>query len=177
MRLTHRTGRVVAAAVACVAIGVPAVALASSGAGSVAATPRCTASDTYVWLALAPNGAAGTIYYPVEFTNVGSAKCTLSGFPGVAAIGKSEKKLGPAAGRYTATAHTITLKPHQTAHALLGIVEAGNIGGCHTATAAGLQVYPPNQKGKQLVGDFTFTACTNKTYLYVYPVTAGVGVP
>jgi Protein of unknown function (DUF4232) len=176
VRLTHRTGRLAAAAVACVAIGVPAVALASSSARSVAATPQCTAANTYVWLALAPNGTAGTINYPVEFTNIGTAKCTLSGFPGVAAIGKSGKKLGPAAYR-TGTAHTITLRPHQTANALIGIIETGNFTGCHHATAFGLQVYPPNQKVKQIVSSFTFALCTNKPYLSVNPVKAGVGVP
>ncbi len=177
MRLTHRTGRLLAAVVACVAIGVPAVALASSGARSVAATPQCTAGSTYVWLALAPNGAASTIYYPVEFTNLGSTKCTLSGYPGVAAIGKSGTQLGPAARRLKNTVHTITLKPHQTAYALLGIEEATIVGGCHTATAFGLQVYPPNQTVKQIVTSFTFSACSNKVDLYVYPVKAGIGVP
>src|SRR5579871_6870941 len=29
------------------------------------------------------NGAAGTLYYPVDFTNVSSAACTLYGYPGV----------------------------------------------------------------------------------------------
>jgi hypothetical protein len=177
VKLTHRTGRLLAAAVACVVIGVPAIALASSGGRAVAATPRCTAANTYVWLALSPNGAAGTIYYPVEFTNLGSTTCTLSGYPGVAAINGSDHQLGPAATRVGAPAHTITLKPHQTAHAMLGIVEKGIIAGCHTATAAGLQVYPPNQKVKQFVGSFTFSACKNKVYLHVFPVAAGIGVP
>jgi len=160
-----------------VAIGVPAVALASSGARSVAATPQCTAGSTYVWLALAPNGAAGTICYPVEFTNLGSTKCTLSGFPGVAAIRKSGTQLGPAARRIKITVHTITLKPHQTAYALLGISDPGNFTGCHHATAFGLQVYPPNQTVKQMVSSFTYSLCTNKPYLHVYPVRAGIGVP
>jgi hypothetical protein len=175
--LTHRTGRLLAAAVACVAIGVPAVALASSSARSMAAIPRCTAAHTLVWLALNPNGAAGTIYYPVEFTNLGSTTCTLSGYPGVAALNKAGHQLGPAASRVKITAHTITLKPHQTAHALLGIVSKGIVGGCHNATGVGLQVYPPNQKVKRTVSSFTFPACTNKPFLSVYPVVAGIGVP
>jgi hypothetical protein len=33
-------------------------------------------------------------------------------------------------------------------HAMLGIVEAGIIGGCHNATADGLKVYPPNGRGQ-----------------------------
>jgi hypothetical protein len=175
VRLTRRSGRLLTALGACVAVGVPAVALASSSGRSVAA-PQCSAADTHVWLALSPNGAAGTIYYPVEFTNLGSTACTLSGYPGVAAINSTDHKLGHAAVRLPATAHTITLKAHQTAHALLGIEETGAVG-CHAVTASGLQVYPPNQTVRQVVSSFTFSACAHAVYLRVYPVTGGIGVP
>ena len=33
-----------------------------------------------------PNGAAGTIFYPLDFTNTGSAACTMYGYPGVAFV-------------------------------------------------------------------------------------------
>ena len=46
-----------------------------------------------------------------------------------------------------------------------------------TVTAAGLQVYPPNQTARQLIHSFTFIACPHKVYLHVYPVTPGIGVP
>ncbi|HUB39579.1 MAG TPA: DUF4232 domain-containing protein [Streptosporangiaceae bacterium] len=164
-----------AAAVACLAAGVPAVATASS---SAPATPRCNGSDTYVWFALSPNGAAGTIYYPVEFTNVGSKACTLTGYPGVSAVSKSARQIGLAATRVkSVTVHTVTVKPHQTVHAVLGVVEPGLITGCHDAAADGLKVYPPNEKSRMLVLNFSFTACKNKPFLRVYPVTQGIGVP
>ena len=92
-RLTRRGRVFAAAAIACAAIGVPAVALAASSAHSGPAVKACKAAQTYVWFALAPNGAAGTIYYPIEFTNTG-ATCTLRGFPGVAAVGKTGHQLG-----------------------------------------------------------------------------------
>lgn len=178
LTMTARKRLAAGAAVACLAIGTPAVALAaSSGPLAGATTPRCNNSDTYVWFALSPNGAAGTIYYPVEFTNTGSRACTLAGFPGVSAISKSDRQLGQAAIRVKVTAHTVTIKPGQTAHAMLGIVEAGVIGGCHNATAFGLKVYPPNEKSKQLVLSFTFSVCKNKGSMRVYPVTPGIGVP
>jgi len=173
-RLRLRFALAGAAAVAGLAIGVPVVAFASS---SAPATPRCSQSDTYVWFGLSPNGAAGTIYYPVEFTNVGSAACTLTGYPGVSAIGKTLHQLGHAATRVPATEHTVTVKPKQTVHAVLGIVQPGFISGCHSANADGLKVYPPNEKGKQLVLDFTFSVCKNKPDLRIYPVTPGIGVP
>jgi hypothetical protein len=139
--------------------------------------PKCSAANTDVWLALSPNGAAGTIYYPVEFTNLGSTACTLTGYPGVAAIGSTFHQLGLPASRVGVTVHTITLNAHQTAFARLGIVEKGVIAGCTNATAFGLQVYPPNQTAKKIVTNFTFSACTNKVYLHIYPVQGGIGVP
>jgi hypothetical protein len=167
------------AAIACLAIGVPTVALAASSAPLARpSTPRCNNSNTYVWFALSPNGAAGTIYYPVEFSNTGSSACTLAGFPGVSAVNKSDHQLGLAAKRTRGfTAHTVTIQPGQTAHAMLGITEAEVIGGCHNATASGLKVYPPNEFTKQLVMHFTFSVCTNKPSMRVYPVTPGIGVP
>jgi len=164
-----------AAAVAFLAAGVPAVAIASS---SAPAAPRCNASNTYVWFGLSPNGAAGTIYYPVEFTNVGSKACTLTGFPGVSAISNSARQIGLAATRVKSVpVHKVTVKPEQTVHAVLGIVEPGLITGCHNAAADGLKVYPPNEKSRMLVLNFSFTACKNKPFLRVYPVAPGIGVP
>jgi hypothetical protein len=178
MNLTNRSRRIIAtAAVACAALLVPAVALASSPARSQ--VPACgNGSDsTLVWLALAPNAASGTTYYPVEFANVGTHACTLYGYPGVSAVTGSGKRIGPAAGRFGATPHVVTLQPNQSAHALLGIVTDGTVRGCHAATGGGLAVYPPGQTVRQVVPDFTFPACTNKVFMHVYPVTPGIGVP
>jgi hypothetical protein len=172
-----------AVAFGCSAILAPAVAQAASASHARPVAPaspqtaQCNSGNTYVWLALAANGATGTIYYPVEFTNTGSHSCWLAGFPGVSGLTSSYRILGPAAGRFSATAHRVTLKPRQTAHAVLGIVNSGFIGGCHAATARALGVYPPNQRQRQVVGSFSFPACKNKVYMHVYPVTPGIGVP
>ena len=108
----------------------------------------------------------------------GTSACTLAGFPGVSAINKSDHQLGLAAKRARGvTSHTVTVRPGQTAHAMLGITEAGVIGGCHNATAFGLKVYPPNEFTRQFVLSFTFSVCTNKPSMRVYPVRRGIGVP
>ena len=167
MNLTRsaRRGLAAGAAVACLAIGVPTVALAvSSGPQGRASTPRCNQSDTYVWFALSPNGTAGPVFYPVEFTNTGRAACTLTGFPGVSAISKTLHQIGQAASRVKVAVHTVTIKPGQTAHALLGVIDPGFITGCHRAAADGLKVYPPNEKAKQDVLSFSFEACKNKGF-------------
>lgn len=177
LRLTHRTGRLLVAAIACVTLAVPAVALASSGARSIAATPRCNAASTEVWLGLNQHGAtAGQTYYPLEFTNISHQTCTLYGYPRVLAIGSSNQQLGPPAA-HAGTRHTVTLKPGQTAHALLAIADP-NAAGCPSKTAAGLEVSPAGQVVKQHIGSFTFLACSNSTvFMNSGPVQAGVGIP
>lgn len=166
-----------AAVIAAAGLVAPATMALAAGGSQAASVKQCQSVNTYVWLALAPDGALGTIYYPVEFTNLGSHSCWLYGYPGVAALTATLHQLGPAAGRAGVKPYRVTIKPNQTAHALLGIVEDGAISGCKQATAAGLQVYPPNQRDKQYVLQFTFPACKNKAYMHVYPVTPGIGVP
>ncbi len=166
-----------AAVVVSAAVVVPTVALASSGGEHTESVPACSNSNTYVWFALAPSGAAGTIYYPIEFTNIGTSSCYLYGYPGVQAINSADNPVGPAASRLTLSHGDVVLKPNQTAYALLGIVEKGVISGCTATQADGLQVYPPNETQKQFISDFTFSACKNKVYLHVYPVKSGIGVP
>jgi hypothetical protein len=179
MNLRTRFSRRLAAAtaIACAAIGLPAAALGAASSPSHPATRGCTSAHTYVWLALAPNGATGTIYYPVEFTNVGTASCILFGYPGVSAVTKTGHQLGPAAGRFTAKRHNVILKPGQSAHAALGIISDGVIPHCQNATGAGLKVYPPNQASFQFVFNFSFPVCRNKVFMHVYPVKPGIGVP
>jgi hypothetical protein len=170
-----RAAGIAAAAVACTAVLVPAVAQASNSAPQ---TAQCSDGNTYVWLALAQNGAAGTLYYPVEFTNLGSRACYLIGYPGVSAVaGATLRDVGPAAGRFGAKPRRVTIGHDQTAHALLGIVQTGFIDGCRTAGAAGIAVYAPNQTERQVVTNFSFSLCRNKVYMHVYPVTPGIGVP
>src|SRR5438067_7673427 len=58
----------------------------SPGAGSSggpAALRRCTTASLRVGVSTSAGGAAaGTTYYPVEFTNVSGQRCGLYGFPG-----------------------------------------------------------------------------------------------
>jgi hypothetical protein len=178
MNLISRSRRIAAvAAIASATLLVPAVALASSPARSQVPACASVGTSTQVWLALAPDGALGTTYFPIEFANLGSHACTLYGYPGVSAVSSSFKRIGPAAGRFSATPHLVTLKPNQSVHALLGIVTDGTVRGCHAATGAGLAVYPPGETLRQLVLNFTFPACTNKVFMRVYPVTPGLAVP
>jgi hypothetical protein len=164
-----------AGALACAAALVPAAALAAPGAAhaSHTTTPACATSGLDVWLDTQGNGAAGTIYYNLEFTNLSGSTCTLFGYPGVSATNLTGTQLGSAAARIGANPQTVTLANGATATALVGIAQAGVYPPtpCGPTTAAGLRVYPPDQTQFRKV-PFPFPACskTGPHYLKIYPV-------
>jgi len=111
------------------------------------------------------NGAAGSTYYPLEFTNASSSACTLFGYPGVSfvtATGSGGSQIGGAASRNPAvTSRLVTLAPGSTAHATLQVVNAMNYpeAECHLVTARTLKIFPPNQTAP-LYLSFTAPACS-----------------
>ena len=124
-RLSATTRRVIAVAAAVVAglaISSAAYAATSSGTARAAASsvPRCTASGLGAWIAVGQgNGAAGTIYYPLEFTNLSGHTCSLYGFPGVSAVGRAENALagiaaGPDTGRERVVFRTLLQRRDRT---------------------------------------------------------------
>jgi len=145
------------------------------GAAS-ATTPRCTAPNTQVWLALGlAGGTAGSIYYPLAFSNVGHRACTLSGYPGVSGYGRGGGQVGQGASRNGQSHSTVTLSPGATAHAILRVVDWGAL--CSKEVVAeGLKVYPPGETRSEPV-PFSFGACAHRGVLIVGPVRAGVGIP
>jgi len=154
---SRRTLGVAAGALAALA---SVLALATAPAG--AAAPVCSASSLVVWLDTQGNGAAGSIYYNLEFTNLGRGACTLYGYPGVSAVDLSGRQLGSAARRDAVRpAATVTLAAGGSAYTVLRITEAGNYPGsaCGMVTAAGLRVYPPGQTASKLV-PYPFSACS-----------------
>ncbi len=184
---THAARRLIAAAAVAVtaALATTSAAFAAAGtaAAPAAATPACRTSGLEVWLGLGPGGAAaGSTFYPLEFTNVTGHKCHLYGFPGVSAVNGSTHQLGCAAARdHSSAPHTVTLAPGATGHVLLRLVDVLNYpaSACHPANAAGLRVYPPGETHAALVFGFSFLACAAKgpVYLSVRPVQPGVGIP
>jgi len=153
----------------------PVALSGSSGGGGVVATPACTTPDLLVRVGTNGSGAAGSIYYPLNFTNRSGHACTLAGYPGVSAVNASGTQLGSAAGRDTTTApKTLTLANGGTATSTLQIAEVGNYptSTCHPATAAGLRVYPPNQTASIRV-TFTFQACAKAGPVFLHATAVG----
>src|ERR1700722_4143248 len=103
MRTTIR--RTAAAIAPALALGTgPAVWAASSASAApavpAALIPVCTPGDLAVWVnADAGSGAAGTFYYPLEFTNHTNHTCRTWGWPRVSAPNINGHQLGDAAGR------------------------------------------------------------------------------
>ena len=149
------------------ALGASALALGVAAAPADAAVPACKTAQLVTWLNTQSNGAAGTIFYVLNFTNVG-AKCTVRGYPGVSAVGQAGRRLGTAANRNSIKpVKTVTLNAPNpshgtvsTAHATLGIVDTGVFSAslCAPTIASGLRVFAPNQSRAAFV-PFPFSAC------------------
>jgi hypothetical protein len=94
-------------------------------------------------------GAAGSVYQVLDFTNISNVTCTLYGYPGVSLAGGSPvAQVGLAASEDpTPPRKLVTLAPGQVANALLRIVDALNFPAstCGPVKTQWIQVYPPNQ--------------------------------
>lgn len=106
----------------------------------------CTTDELSITLGQG-QGAAGTFYSPIIFTNDGSSTCTLFGYPGVSFTDSHHSQIGPAAQRETGPKKKVSLPPGQQASALLRRPDAGNYsaGSCNQKGARFLKVYPPGE--------------------------------
>jgi hypothetical protein len=128
---------------------------ASSSPGTATGTPAAPAGPAPCptrSLGLKPGlsqGAAGSVYQVLDFTNISNVTCTLYGYPGVSlAGGQPVAQVGLAASEDPTTPRKlVTLAPGQVANALLRIVDALNFPAskCGPVNTQWIQVYPPNQ--------------------------------
>lgn len=172
IKITRRMA-VVVTAIAAVATALtlmltatPSAAAHTTATRSTATSvPKCSAADLGVWVAADLTGAAaGTLYMPIEFTNLSRHACTLYGFPGVSALGSSGQQLGsPAAWDRLAKLSLVRLAPGGTAYALLEYsdVVTGNCPSAGKRLAVELRVYPPDQSRADHAY-WPFTACVAK---------------
>jgi hypothetical protein len=151
---------------------------AAASARPLAVTARCAASGLRISLGPGARVSAAITRYPLDFTNVSGASCTLAGYPEVAAYRGNGVQVGAVAGDdLSAAAHRVLLGPGQTAHATLDAsVPAARCGPVH---AAGLRVVAPGQAAARYVRR-PLTACTarpsrGQEYLRVRAIAAGAG--
>lgn len=131
----------------------------------VTAPARCATATTVVWFDTAGNGAAGSVYYHVEFTNLSGRRCRLYGYPGLSAVDLSGRQIGKAARRApTPRPRDVVLAAGGTANAAVQIVQAQNYpkSRCQPQRAAGLRVYLPGSYSSKVV-PFPFLACANRS--------------
>jgi len=159
---------------------------ASSGSSAHAVAPPsasgargCATRDLQAKAGVS-QGAAGSVYQVIDFTNIGNTACTLYGYPGVSlAAGTPVTQVGQAATRSPIAGPTlVTLQPGQTGNALLRITQALNYptATCSPKATAYLQIYPPNQTTPIYLA-YTATGCASTTVklLTIGVVQAGSG--
>ena len=132
-------------------------AAASAAATSAPATPpstpsspACSTADLSATVNTSPGGAAaGSTYYPLNFTNTSKSSCYLYGYPGVSFVtSPSGSQIGQPASRNPAVApSTVILLPGGTAHVTIQVVDAMNYSksACQPVTGHWLKVFPPGQ--------------------------------
>jgi len=129
---------------------VPSAAASATPSSTAAAggTPACATRSLKATVGIA-QGAAGSVYQVIDFTNISGSPCTLFGYPGMALAGGTPvTQIGAAAARSTgSSAKLVTLAAGKTANALLQITQAENYSASRCAPKAStyLQIYPPNQ--------------------------------
>jgi hypothetical protein len=144
------------AAAALLALALPAAA--SAGAERVSG---CSATTLRITVAHGTN-AAGSAYYSLRFTNLGSAACSLFGYPGVSAVTSAGRLIGVPAGRNPQHApRLVVLRRGSTASAIVRITDTGVFppAACRARAAFGLRVYPPGSFASKVVR-LSFRACS-----------------
>jgi Domain of unknown function (DUF4232) len=120
----------------------------TSSTAAPSSPAACPTSSLGVKLGLS-QGAAGSVYQVIDFTNTSSVTCTLYGYPGVSAgNGQPFTQVGLAASETpTPPRKLVTLAPGGVANALLRVVDAGNYppNKCAMVPTKSLRIFPPNQ--------------------------------
>jgi len=147
----------------------------ASASPSAPAAPACR--TTHLKLSLGGGqGAAGSTYQPIVFTNTGSKTCSLFGYPGVSFLDASGNQLGVPAAHQSGSDQVVNLAGNGgTASALLRLPDPGvfSPANCRQATASQLKVYPPNQTSSLVVADPAMICTTKHGRSSVRPVVAG----
>lgn len=133
---------------------------------STPSAPSCSPADLSAVVNTSPGGAAaGSTYYPLDFTNTSKSSCYLYGYPGVSFVtGPSGSQIGEPASRNPALApSTVILPPGGTAHVTIQVVDALNYSksDCQPVTAHWLKVFPPGQFSALYV-KFSALTCSAK---------------
>jgi hypothetical protein len=146
-----------------------------------AGPPACATSGLSVKLG-AGNGAAGSTFVPIVFTNTTGSSCSLFGYPGVSFVtGQGGSQIGSAAMRDpTEPARSIVVAAGGVAHATLRVVQADNFpaAGCQPTAVSTLKIFPPGQTTALYLA-FSSRTCASTSpsdqVLYIQTMGSGAG--
>lgn len=157
----------------------PTATTPTASPSTTAGTATCRTSQLHVYAGNS-NGAAGTIYYDIIFTNTSASSCVLRGYPGISfvtALSNAGSQVGADAKRNSVyPVATITIAPGASAHALLGIAQAGNFDAstCNPVNTHYMKVFPP---GETVATYFSFAtqtcASTSTPTMHVSTIVSG----
>jgi hypothetical protein len=122
-------------------------------------------------------GAAGSTYRTITYTNIGRWSCVVNGFPAVMFVGPRGRPLGAPAVQTGGPAKAVTLAPGGKAKFVVRAINAGIQTGCQTPStytrATGLRIVPPGSGRPTIVPISGANACRSRSVqqLSVGPVT------
>ncbi|MEV4313504.1 DUF4232 domain-containing protein [Actinocrispum sp. NPDC049592] len=141
-----------------------------------AAPAECKVADLSLSIR-GEDGALGTIYRGLVFTNTGGRTCTIEGFPGVSFVaGDDGHQVGQPAVRDGAKGGVVSLKPGDAATAPVGFtsIDAYDPAECQPTPVRGLRVYPPHDTASAFVA-FPGQACANPSVPHLKVLTVHAG--
>jgi hypothetical protein len=151
---------------------------ATATAQPTAVAARCALSGLRISVGTGARVTTVITRYPLDFTNVSGAPCTLAGYPEVTAYRGDDVQVGAAAGHdLNVAARRILLAPGQTAHATVDA--SAPSARCRLVRATGLRVVTPGQTAARYVRR-PLTACAARAphgqdYLRVRAIQPGTG--
>jgi hypothetical protein len=157
----------------------PTTAPAPSSPATSPAPGPCPTSGLHAHLGLT-QGAAGSAFTVIDFTNVSGSTCNLYGYPGISFVtsdGGGRIVGAPAARNSPPAARLVMLAPGETGNALLRITDAGVYppSRCKAVSVHWLQIYPPNQTAALFLAFNTTTCSKSVVTLHVDVVVPGSG--
>ncbi|MGW1676342.1 DUF4232 domain-containing protein [Saccharopolyspora sp. NPDC002376] len=148
-----------------------------------AANNECKARDLQLSFGES-DGAAGSVYRPLIFTNSSGRTCVMQGFPGVSYVGGEDgHQIGAPAFRDGKKGEVISLAPGSKASAMIKFTNVENYdsGECRPEPAKGLRIYPPHDTASMFIPfEYGQNGCANPNMandhhqLTVQTVQAGV---
>ncbi|WP_145978615.1 DUF4232 domain-containing protein [Granulicoccus phenolivorans] len=135
----------------------------AAGGSGTAAAGECGQAQLSLWVVADP-AASGADFdaYLLWLQNLGSAACTMKGFPGVDFVAADGRQIGADGARdRTYQGNQITLSPGERAASEIRIKRTSAVSGCQAVPAYGIQVIPPNTRWLTAYALPGLQACAN----------------